>query len=249
MAARKIPRLRVPVLMYHALTPRTGSHPCSLAVARFRGQLALLRALGYSSVSPEAVAEAGRGGRRLPARAVAITFDDGYVDTLTVARPLLWELGFTATCYFVAGALGGVSYWTDPAPLMDWDGVRAWHAAGMRVGSHSLTHRDLTTLTDAEVRDEVIGSKRRLEERLGSPVRSFAYPFNRLDRRAVQAVREAGYDTACGGPDGADPVWALPRVDAAHDSWGWFLFQLLPGFLTVRRLHHRLVRRRPAVAA
>jgi hypothetical protein len=88
----------VPILMYHRLTSRTGAHPYSLMVERFRTQLAVLRALGYRSVSPLDIARAVEGSAPLPPRAVAITLDDGYLDTFVAALPLLLEFGSTATC-------------------------------------------------------------------------------------------------------------------------------------------------------
>jgi peptidoglycan/xylan/chitin deacetylase (PgdA/CDA1 family) len=233
---------QTPILMYHRLTRRTGGHPFSLAVARFRRQLTLLHALGYRSVSPVAFATPAA----LPARAVAITFDDGYLDTLTVALPLLGEFGFTATCYLVAGAVGKRAHWTDPAPLMDWSGVDAWLAAGMEVGAHSLTHPDLTTLREAALREEVAGAKARLEDRLGIAVRSLAYPFNRVDRRVMAAVADAGYAVGLAGPEIRRSAHALARVDAAHESWAWFGLGLLPRYPALRGVYRSLIPRRAA---
>jgi peptidoglycan/xylan/chitin deacetylase (PgdA/CDA1 family) len=231
------PRFRqAPILMYHRLTDQTGSHPCSLAADHFRRQLALLRALGYRSVDPGALTDGGRH-----ARAVAITFDDGYADTLTVALPLLVEFGFRATCYAVADAIGGSSLWTAPAPLMDWAGLRAWHSAGMAVGAHTRTHPDLTRLAGRPLREEVAGARARLEDGLGAEVRSFAYPFNRLDARAIEAVAAAGYTDAVAGPEVHGSPWALCRVDGARASWSRFALGLWPRFPALRGLCRAVV--------
>jgi len=245
-ARRALGYRQPPVLMYHRLTVRTGRHPGSLAIKRFRGQLALLRALGYRSIAPAAIAEHLRGGPPPPPRSVALTFDDGYLDTLTIALPLLREFGFTAICYVVAGRVGHRSDWTVPAPLMDWAGVRAWLAAGMAVGSHAVTHRDLTTLDGAALRDEVAGSRARLEDRLGIPVRSFAYPYNRLDERALDAVAAAGYVDAVAGPDIHASPYALTRVAGDRDSRAWFALELLPAYPALRGLYRAAVPRRAA---
>lgn len=225
---------QAPILTYHRLTDRTGTHPCSIRVARFRGHLALLRRLGYRAVSPVVLADALRRGAPVPARTVAITFDDGYVDTLAVALPLLQEFGFTATCYVVVGAVGQSSRWADPAPLMDWEGIRAWLGAGMDIGSHSMSHPDLTTLTDFGLRAEVTRSRVWLEDRLGVAVRSFAYPFNRLNRRALDAVAEAGYTAGCAGAELHRSPHALSRMDVAHESWLWFSLQLWRAYPALR---------------
>jgi peptidoglycan/xylan/chitin deacetylase (PgdA/CDA1 family) len=233
---------QAPILMYHRLTRQTGSHPFSVAVARFRRQLTLLHALGYRSVSPVAFLDPAT----LPPRAVALTFDDGYLDTLTVALPLLREFGFTATCYLVADRIGKHADWTEPAPLMDWAGVTAWLAAGMEIGAHSLTHADLTTLAGARLREEVGGAKARLEDRLGIAVRSFAYPFNRVNPRALSAIGEAGYAVGVAGPEIRPSPYALSRVDGAHDSWAWFGLGLLPRYPALRGAYRTLLPRRAA---
>jgi peptidoglycan/xylan/chitin deacetylase (PgdA/CDA1 family) len=235
-----------PVLMYHRLTSRTGSHPCSLAAERFRRQLGLLRALGYRSAAPAALAAALEAGAPLPPRTVVITFDDGYLDTLTVALPLLREAGFTATCYFVPGAIGRVSEWTEPAPLMDWAGIRAWRAAGMEVGAHSVTHVDLTTLGPAALKDEVAGARACLEDRLGSAVTSFAYPFNRADHRTIHAVAAAGYTNAVAGPEPRRSPYALSRVNGARRSWTRFALGLLPAYPALRGAYRTLIPPRTA---
>jgi peptidoglycan/xylan/chitin deacetylase (PgdA/CDA1 family) len=227
--------------MYHALTARTGLHPVSLAVERFRQQLGLLRRLGYRSVSPVAVADALRGGPSPGRRTVAITFDDGYLDTLTVALPLLLEHGFTATCYVVAGAVGRTSDWTHPKPLMDWNGVRDWLAAGMEIGAHSVTHPDLTELSDRRLDEEVAGSRTRLEDRLGIPVVSFAYPFNLHDERTDAAVAAAGYRAACAGVHRSGSPLALFRADAARDSRVRFALQLTSFYPAMRSVYRAVV--------
>jgi peptidoglycan/xylan/chitin deacetylase (PgdA/CDA1 family) len=236
--------VRVPILMYHRITEKPDAHPYSLAVDRFRAQLGLLRRFGYRAVSPVEVAEAIRTGASLPSRSVALTFDDGYQDTFSTALPVLLEFGFSATCYLVSSRLGKHSDWTARAPLMDCAEARAWVDAGMAVGSHSRTHVDLTTLAPAELRREVDGSGAELEDRLGVPVRSFAYPFNRLGRRELEVVGGGAYRAGCAGPELHGSVFALTRVSAAWPSLGWFLLQLLPVYPELRHVYRRVVLRR-----
>jgi peptidoglycan/xylan/chitin deacetylase (PgdA/CDA1 family) len=226
--------------MYHRLTARPDDHPYSLVSDRFHRQLRLLSALGYRSVSPVDIARAVRSGTSLPRRSVAITFDDGYRDTLTLALPILQEFGFTAACYVVADRVGGVSDWTDPAPLMNWSEIGEWLGAGMEIGSHSVTHRDLTEVSAADLRFEVASSQARLEDRLGRSVPTFAYPFNRFGRRELDVVAAAGYEAACGGSDIHDSLFALTRVRADGDSLAWFLTRLMPLYPEFRHLYRSM---------
>jgi peptidoglycan/xylan/chitin deacetylase (PgdA/CDA1 family) len=138
--------------------------------------------------------------RTLPPRAVALTFDDGYASVGEVAWPLLKERGRPAVLYAVSGYLdGGRRFpWDadDGAPLLSAGALRDLHADGLTVGSHTVSHRWLPHLAPDEVRREVTGSKAALEDLLGAPVTSFAYPMGGWDAASVAAVADAGYATA-----------------------------------------------------
>jgi len=242
LAWREMWGVLAPILMYHRVGLERDAHNCSTVAARFRSRLRMLRALGYRSVSPRELATALQSRSPLPPRSIAITFDDGYRDTLTLALPILKEFGFTAVCYIVTDRVGQTSDWTEPAPLMGWSEIREWVAAGMEIGSHSRTHRDLPALSTVELQDEVLGSRKKLEDRLGSPVQTFAYPRNIHGPRECDAVEAAGYDAACAGPAFHDSVFALARVAAEH-GFSRFVLQLLPVYPELHRLYRRARRR------
>ena len=110
----------------------------------------------------------------------------------------------------------------DGPELADGDGrslapdtLRALHATGTIIGSHTRTHARLIGASRKELDDEVAGSLRDLETRLGAPVRHFAYPDGQFDRAAVRAVERAGYRfayTACRHRDPARPALTIPRT-------------------------------------
>ena len=192
----------IPILMYHNIgKPPEGARLRNLYVraTAFARQMLLLRLLGYRGLSMADAMPYLRGEKK--GRVVAITFDDGYVDTLELALPILQKYGFTATCYFVSQRLGRHNEWDASQlqvrkPLMDESQLRAWQRAGMEVGAHSRTHPRLTECTDMQLDDEIAGSKRDLEALLGAPVTQFCYPYGDLDERVVAATRRAGYDAA-----------------------------------------------------
>jgi peptidoglycan/xylan/chitin deacetylase (PgdA/CDA1 family) len=187
------------VLMYHSVSPARTEDPNLLRVhpERLEAQLRTLRRLGLRGVSlAELVAARDRGEG---ARLVGLTFDDGYVDFLEHAVPVLERHRMTGTVYVVAGRLGGQNDW-DEGPRLDLltaGQVREVAAAGHEVGSHSLTHAHLAGLDAEELRREVGESRRILEDVLGAPVPGFCYPYGDFDAAAADAVREAGYDHAC----------------------------------------------------
>jgi peptidoglycan/xylan/chitin deacetylase (PgdA/CDA1 family) len=108
-----------------------------------------------------------------------------------------------------------------PRVMLDWDEVREMHALGMTIGSHTMTHPNLPSAGIEAARDELVTSKRRLEEEIGAPVTMFSYPNGGAERYLTpavqQAVRDAGYTAATtsrnafAGP-GSD-LFALERVE------------------------------------
>jgi peptidoglycan/xylan/chitin deacetylase (PgdA/CDA1 family) len=93
-------------------------------------------------------------------------------------------------------------------PLLTWEQIGELRKLGVRFGSHSLTHTDLTKLDDAGLEREVKESKRILEEQLGQEVEGFAYPFGFFDERVISAVKAAGYK------------WAVTTSDSIWEGWG-----------------------------
>lgn len=98
--------------------------------------------------------------------------------------------------------------------MLDWDMLAEMVASGVTVGSHTRSHALLADETQEVLRDEVEGSRRELELRLGVPVRHFAYPDGQFNANAIQAVADAGYHTAytiCAHLDQAHPLLTISR--------------------------------------
>lgn len=186
------------ILMYHAIAA-VDEDPNQLAVspARFADQMTWLRRSGLRGVSVGTLVRAMAGGR---ARGmVGLTFDDGYTSMLDAALPELDRHGFGATAFIISGRLGGTNEW-DPGPvwpLLDAAGVRELAAAGIEIGSHSVTHPHLARSAARQQAQEASASRQRLEDLLSAPVPGFAYPYGSMDQAARHAVGEAGYAYAC----------------------------------------------------
>lgn len=193
----------IPILMYHQIdTPPEKGTPMrglTVAPASFRRQMALLSALGYRGLSMRDLEPYLIG--KQSGRVFGITFDDGYRNNLEQALPVLQRYRFTATCYGVSALPGGTNHWdaeigVPQKPLMNDNDWRQWLVAGMDIGSHTRNHVDLTTLDDTAALAEIQESKNEFEQRLGSEVRHFCYPYGRFSEHHQQMVREAGYITA-----------------------------------------------------
>lgn len=207
---------RVPmVLMYHAVG-EVDEDPYDLCVspARLAEQLSWLASQGLRGVSMGEIVQALREGRTRGL--VGLTFDDGYLGVLEHAIPELQRNDFTATMFIVSGQLGGTNAWdAGPIwPLLTADQVRQVAAAGMEIGSHTVTHTRLAGVTPDRLTTEVNESKSVLTDLLGHPVSGFAYPWGDMDPAARQAVRDAGYSYGCSveSPPSSLGVMALPRI-------------------------------------
>ncbi|MET8246319.1 polysaccharide deacetylase family protein [Streptomyces sp. NPDC005202] len=214
------------VAMYHSVGD-CSDDPYRITVTpeRLEQQLAWLHRRGLRGVSlRELFAARARGkGRGL----VGLTFDDGYADFLAHALPALHRWNFGATLFPLPGRLGGVNSW-DPLgprkPLLTADGIRRAAAEGVEIGSHGLTHIDLTRADDVTLKAEVADSRTLLAELIGAPVDGFCYPYGTVDGRAVAAVRDAGYAYACAiDPGPLTGPHALPRLHIGQNDTAWRL--------------------------
>ncbi len=235
--------MSIPILMYHNVAEvPDGLDPDGRCLyvtpAAFAAQMGLLRRLGWRGVSMGDAMPYLRGERR--GRVVAITFDDGYLDNLEQAMPVLQRCGFGATCYVVNGCIGKYNLWDAERlgvrkPMMTVGQLHAWRAGGMEVGAHTRNHPRLTECSDARLRDEVAGGKAELEDLLGIAVPQFCYPFGDADARVAKAARDAGYVASPtvrrGRARRGMDLFMLPRVAIDHaDSLAHFAIRAFTPF-------------------
>jgi peptidoglycan/xylan/chitin deacetylase (PgdA/CDA1 family) len=215
---------RISILMYHQVgvfEPMRAHRANYCDHRRFAAQVAFLRHLRYAVLSLDDALACLQGARPTPPRAVVLTFDDAYANFSDYALPVLKRHGFPATVYAISGWLGRNAEWFAKDPgrpiprLMSREELRAVHAAGITVGSHTANHLKLAEVPPEIQQRELQDSKAALEDLLGQEVRHLCYPFGSFDLSAVRAAREAGYvsATTClrGATDASDHPLALPR--------------------------------------
>jgi peptidoglycan/xylan/chitin deacetylase (PgdA/CDA1 family) len=213
---------RTTILLYHAIGGE-GEQPGRYVVPRWRFelQMAWLALMRRRVVGLEEVGRALEEGARLPRRSVVLTFDDGYRDVALLALPILRSRGFPATCFIATdgvGRAGGSAVSSlDDRSLLSWDELREMRAGGLTLGAHSRSHPPLRGLPEAVVREEVEGSRRRLEQEVpAARVTAFAYPHGDVDDLAEEVVRRSGFLLACAAWGGrvaaGSPRYRLPRV-------------------------------------
>lgn len=180
--------ITVPILLYHHVSDTIDSQ-YNVRPARFAEQMKWLYDRGYTTVTIADVASAISYGTELPARPVVLTFDDGYLDVYQNAYPILQQYGFVATFYIIANTV-------DAAGSLNTRKLQKLLASGWEIGSHSMTHADLTTDSDWE--NEIINARLVLEEKLDTEIRTFAYPYGKANDALKTYTLNAGYSAAVG---------------------------------------------------
>ena len=179
-----------PILGYHRIGPAKADHVPTVSPEAFERQLSFLTRHRYQVVSLNAVADALERGTRLPQRQTVITFDDGYEETYTIAWPLLKRFGFSSTVFITPGEIGTPGF-------MTWEQAIEMSHGGVTIGNHTMHHTYLPEVPDAQLPNELIESKRVIEEHLRQPVEYISYPIGGFTVRVQEIVRQAGYRAAC----------------------------------------------------
>lgn len=185
----------LPVLMYHYIRPHTSDLTVagkllSVTPEHFAAQMQELKDRGYGTITPDALYAAVTGGAPLPPKPVLLTFDDGYRDQFINAFPILRRLGLRATFFVMSDYVTYAGYMTsDMLRELDRSGVAT-------IASHTRHHALLSSANHAVRRDEVMGSKQKLEHLLGHPVTVFAYPYGAYTESIRLLVQSSGYRMA-----------------------------------------------------
>jgi peptidoglycan/xylan/chitin deacetylase (PgdA/CDA1 family) len=215
-----------PILVYHAITADPPGWIAGYAVSpsAFAAHLDQVTASGRQPLTVSQYADGLCGKTALPERAVLITVDDGFADFADHALPALTERNLPSTLYLTTGALAGArrDCVLPDAPMLSAGDLREIEAAGVEIGAHSHTHRQLDLLQAGQAAAELSLSAGLLGTALGHRVRSFAYPHGYWCRRVRQLVAAAGFDSACAVGNAfcsaRDHPLALPRLMVRADT-------------------------------
>lgn len=185
------------VLVYHGID---GDNPFCLNARLFREHIRFIKSR-YEMISlEETISIENQNNRTM----VSITFDDAFVNIIENALPLLLEHKIPAMIYVPTNYLGKKNHW-DKGPILDImtsAHLREISSLDFSIGSHTRNHVRLWGLDQAALKNEIQGSKKDLEDILGIPVRSFAYPHggrSDFDENACIMVKDSGYTSAATG--------------------------------------------------
>lgn len=216
---------KLPILTYHSID--SSGSVISVAPEVFRWQMKSLNKAGYNVVSLNNLVDSLIDEKPLIAKTVALTFDDGFRNFYTAAFPVLEEYGFKATVYLVTDYCGKRNEWEAASPniplsdLLNWNEIRKLNDYGIEFGAHTLTHPDLTRITIAQAKREIFESKAKIEDEIGSAVKSFAYPYGKFND-SVRSIAAENFRAACstnlGKARRKSDFYSLERIDAYYLS-------------------------------
>jgi len=187
---------RVPILVYHhvysdEVMAKLQPAPGVIGESEFRRQLQYIDHTGSTIVSTSQILNWLLDEIPLPSRAVALHFDNGWLDTCAVVMPILKQMGMIATCYVITDGLEAASQGKSHAvrtltegvvdhPFMTWRHAHQLVDAGWEIGAHTATHCKMADKHHADgdqgVLEEVDVSNRIIDKRLGIVPQHFAYP-------------------------------------------------------------------------
>lgn len=207
------------ILVYHHVSEET---PASTSVSpdRFREHLQLIKDNGYQVVDLNEAITAIQNGLEVPDKAIAITFDDGFVDIYNEGWPLLKEFGYPFTIFVSTDAIDdGLK------SMLSWDQIREMHQAGVTIANHTsdhdylVRHRTYDQFWLSSVENNIVTAQSRLEQELGTTIPKWlAYPYGEFNRQLQDLLKQLGY---LGFAQHSGGVWqgsdflAIPRFAAA----------------------------------
>jgi peptidoglycan/xylan/chitin deacetylase (PgdA/CDA1 family) len=196
---------RIPVLMYHRVGTSHNEWESRYCISpdQFARHMHHLAGRGMRACSLNDFFAWLDRKQTLPEGSFLLTFDDGFLGVLEHAAPVLQELNWPATVFLVSRLIGKRDEWCqtqNPSgatfPLLSQAHINSMRNTGFTFQSHTRLHPDLTTLSEDDLKEELAGARRDLEDLLGEPVPYLAYPYGRLNKQVLDTTRAAGYAAA-----------------------------------------------------
>lgn len=222
-AARRRIKLKIPIIMYHYVEyvkdpGDTIRKSLDINPYTFEQQLNTLSQNGYKTYFASEISSILDGKIAYSTKSAILTFDDGYEDFFTDAFPLLEKYKIKGTVYIITNFLGRRGFLTE-------DQVRILSQSKyVEIGAHTLDHAYLKIARHDYARQQIFVSKAYLEELIGQPIKTFAYPFGAFDEDSAALVKEAGYTAAVsviyGSEQSYSNLFFLNRIRAGYLGMG-----------------------------
>ena len=174
--------------MYHNVSREKNYQ--DVHVKAFYNQMKLMKKMGYKAVNLNKI------NTKNYQKKFVITFDDAYQNIHNYVMPILKELDYTATCFFVSNYINQFNYWDinnknfKKIPLMTDAQLNDWKDNDFEIGSHSLDHSNLNNLNENELIAQLSDSKKIFKDKFNIDVESFSYPYGKYNKNVIQLVKK-----------------------------------------------------------
>ena len=203
----------VPILCYHRFSNECES-PLCVPTRIFEKQMRYLSENGYRVITFRQLIDFLDYREAIPKKAVIISIDDGYRSTYDIAYPILKKYGFKATLFIYTDFIGA------SRNALTWDQLKKMKADGFEIGSHTLSHSDLTRQKEGEdtqtymsrIDRELRESKQIIDKKLGQNTILLAFPFGRYNPSVLEISKRLDYQVAATVKRGGNPFFANPFV-------------------------------------
>jgi len=226
------------ILTYHAVSDR-GTH-LSIPPAEFEKQIAYI-AKHHKPVFLSELVERLKKGEDISSR-VAITLDDGYADGYENVLPILEKYSVSVSIFLITDLIGKtfMDSKSNRYSMLTETQIKELRASGLvEFLPHSRSHAVMSTLSDAQLPEEIEGARKEIERVLEGPVpKIFAYPKGRISDAARKYLADNGYaavSTRGGRVTQGSDLLGLPRNDG-NVSWNEFRAAFTPAADLAARL-------------
>lgn len=184
---------RIPILMYHHISSKLVEGN-SVAENLFGEQMDWLNTNGYNTISFSQLNDYLIYGLALPDKPILLSFDDGYIDNYQNAFKILINKGMKGSFGVITSLVGTNAHGS--RFYMSWDELREMDTEGMELVDHSMSHKYMPKISDNELIQELLDSKKIIEELTKKRVETFVYPTGGYNNHVIEKLKEYGYRSA-----------------------------------------------------
>ncbi|NOU69148.1 polysaccharide deacetylase family protein [Paenibacillus sp. LMG 31461] len=180
-------KVSIPVLNYHSVTIDPGN-VVVISPAKLEAQMKYLSDHGYTPISLTTFINLieKKSVHAAPDKPVLLTFDDGYVDNVEEAMPILAKYNFPATLFMSPGMVEDAGY-------LNWEQVKQLQQAGWDIQPHGMTHPHLPKLSAEQQAYEITEARKLIEEKLGTQADVFCYPYGEYNQTTLKVLKDYGF--------------------------------------------------------
>ena len=212
------------ILQYHHVSDSTPKST-SITPEQFELHLKYLQENNFKVVPLSTLIEAIKNQTPIADKAVAITFDDAYIDVLTHAKPLLDKYNYAYTMFANANIINNNEH-KKHSQYLSWAQLKSMGDDGMIIANHGFNHDSMIRISDGlskkqwldKLAKQLLKSEKIIKEKTGQSWRYFAYPYGEYDEDVQAWVKEnnfIAFSQQSGAIGLATDLTTIPRFPAS----------------------------------